>query len=120
MESQRTFERFIAVLDELKKHSSEKKQMRSAKKNKKKQKNHAKHRRPIAPRIKILKRQRTARPPAEEAGDVADAQCECTPSSSHSWMPSESEAGDAADAQCEGTPSSCLRSRAHVEASPCV
>ena len=48
------------------------------------------------------------RPPAEEAGDVADAQCEGTPSSSssHSWMPSESEAGDAADAQCEGTPSS--------------
>ena len=86
MESQRTFERFIAVLDELKKHSSEKKQMRSAKKNI--VKNHAKHRRPIAPRIKILKRQRTARPPAEEAGDVADAQCECTPSSSHSWMPS--------------------------------
>ena len=98
VESQRTFERWIA--------ESEKKQMRSAKKNKKKQKNHAKHRRPIAPRIKILKRQRTACPPAEEPGDVADAQCEGTPSSSHSWMPSESEAGDAADAQCEGTPSS--------------
>ena len=106
--SQRTFERFIAVLDELKKHYSEKKQMRSAKKNKKKQKNHAKHRRPIAPRIRILKRQRTAssshswmpsdvdnRPPAEEAGDVADAQCEGT-SSPHSWMPSDVPEADGA------------------------
>ena len=93
VESQRTFERWIL-------RSMLLKQTRSAKKNKKKQKNHAKHRRPIAPRIKILKRQRTARPPAEEAGDVADAQCEGIPSSSHSWMPSDVPEVD------EATPSS--------------
>ena len=105
VESQRTFERWIL-------RSMLLKQTRSAKKNKKKQKNHAKHRRPIAPRIKILKRQRTPSsshdwmPSESEASDAAETQCEGTPSSSHDWMPSESEAGDAAETQCEGTPSS--------------
>ena len=115
-ESQRNFERLLAALDEVKKkHASEKKQMRSAKKNKKNQKNHAAHAKhrilksPIVPRIRILKRQHTASSshscqasdvdnsrPAEEAGDVADAQCEATPSSPHSWMPSDVPEDDGA------------------------